>query len=538
MKKFISLFLLFALLVSSFAILAACDENDDAASTTVATTTIAAGDQEEDEGTTKKPSTKKPRTTKPSTTTKPEDPENPDGPDTPEDIESALPAKNWNGEECVVLGHSGKTATQFENLEIWREDMHYDAVGRAVWDRNTQLRQTYNFIVKQKLVKSVKDEMGDIIPSGIDLYDICLYRPADAAKHAEEGYLLDLSNIQYIDLNHPSWDANATAQLSVANKVYFTVNDFLLQDKDRTEVIFYNREMAQRANKGNLEETVMAGNWTVGYFSSLVKEFSKDGNGNRQLGDFNSDGSGDYFGLGLPSYDAFATFTFGAGVKLSTLDEYGSIIINNNHSNTSDIIDALGTFLFDKTQTLYVNDFTPVDYKAHINLFCWEKQMFCLDSLSSLERVQDGEAMSSIMQFEHSYLPVPKYEAGMDSWYTSTSSMTTGAVVAIPITVLNSAKSGFFLQALAENSTYTTLVTFLAQKATINNELDIPALEMLAIIFGSVRYDVAAMYDFGKLFTMLSNFGYTKRNTFERGFPQRYGAAVEAAGTITSKFSA
>ena len=457
-------------------------------------------------------------------------------------IKFSLPDADWGGEECLVLGHAAEGTPQFENLEIWREEVSDDVVGKAVWERNLLLEEKFNFVVNQKLVKVVKNEMADVFGSGQDLYDLCIYRPFDAAKHAEEEYLLDLSMVDYIDLEHESWDQNVTAQLSIGNSVYFTVSDFLIQDKDRTEVIFYNREMARQANKGYLEDKVKDGTWTVEYFGDLVKEFSKDGDGNQQLGDYKADGTGDYFGLGLPGYDSFATFSFGAGIKLSELNEYGEITIVNAQEKSGNIVDALGKFLFDTSQSFFVTDMPTIhgmdtDYKAHCQLFSWSRMMFCSDVLSSLDRIHEGAPMSEMIDFEYSFLPYPKYESGMDTWYTSTPSGTTGAVVAIPITVAQPEQSGFFLQALSEASTSTSLFAFYEQKCKIQNSQDALASEMLDTIFDCVRYDIAAMYNFGKLFTMLSNFGYQKRNSFERGFQQRYGAAQDAADQIMLKFS-
>jgi hypothetical protein len=455
-------------------------------------------------------------------------------------IEFSLPDTDWGGEECHVLGHQAgndNSTPQFENLEIWREDVADDVVGKAVWERNLLLKDKFNFVVNQKLVGSVKAEMANVFGSGQDLYDFCIYRPFDAAKHAEEENLIDLSTVEYIDLEHPSWDQNATAQLSIGNSVYFTVSDFLIQDKDRTEILFYNREMARQAGKPLFEDLVKSGDWTVAYFGELVKEFTKDGNGNQQAGDYKADGTGDYFGLGLPGYDSFATFAFGAGVKLSELDDNGTITIINEQEKVGNIIGELGKFLFDKSQTLYVNDIVPVDYKAHCQLFSWQKMMFCSDVLSSLDRIHEGEPMASMIDFEYSFLPHPKYEAGMDTWYTSTPSGTTGAVIAIPITVEDPEKSGFFIQALSEASTSTSLFAFMEQKCKIQNAYDPLAAEMLDIVFDCIRYDIASMYDMGKLSTMLDSFPMIKRNNFEKTFQQRYEAACIAAENLMDKFA-
>ncbi len=522
MKTSLRILALLCALLMLLSCFVGCKKNND----DPAETTVASGD--DSSGGKKK------------TTTSPDDPEDPEDPTS--EIEFSLPDADWGGEECLVLGHAAEGTPQFENLEIWREEVADDVVGKAVWERNTLLKETFNFEVKQKLVKVVKNEMADVFGSGQDLYDLCIYRPFDAAKHAEEEYLLDLSMVDYIDLEHPSWDQDVTEQLSIGGSVYFTVSDFLIQDKDRTEVLFYNREMARQANKGYLEDKVKDGSWTVEYFGGLVKEFSADGDGNQQLGDYKADGTGDYFGLGLPGYGSFATFAFGAGIKLSELDEYGYITIVNAQEKSGNIIDALGAFLFQPTQSFFVTDMPTyhkldTDYKAHCQLFSWGKMMFCSDVLSSLDRIHEGAPMAEMIDFEYSFLPFPKYESGMNTWYTSTPSGTTGAVVAIPITVANPEQSGFFLQALSEASTSTSLFAFYEQKCKIQQSQDALASEMLDIIFDNVRYDIAAMYNFGKLYDMISNYGYTKRNTFERNFQQRYESAQNAADDIMDKFA-
>lgn len=455
------------------------------------------------------------------------------------EIEFSLPDKDWGGEECLVLGHDtgASNRPQNENLEIWREEVPDDVVGKAVWNRNLILKEKFNFEVKQKLVNDVQAEMGTVYGSGQDLYDICIYLPKSAAEDAGEGYLLDLSEIEYINLEHEAWAQNATAQLSISNSVYFTVSDFLIQDKDRTDVLFYNREMARQANKGYFEDLVKSGDWTVAKFGELVKEFSKDGNGNNALGDYKADGSGDYFGLGLPAHSTYATFAFGAGMKLSEIDENGNVTIINSQEKSGNIIGDLGKFLFDKKQSLFVTDLKPVDYKAHCQLFSNGKMMFCSDVLSSLDRIHEGLPMAAVINFEYSFLPYPKYEAGMDTWYTSTSSATTGAVVAIPNTVMDPAKSGFFLQALSEASTSTSLFAFYEQKCKIQNSQDELASEMLDIIFDTVRYDIAYMYDMGGLAGMLEFFGQRKVNNFEKTFAQKYPGAVIAAENLMDKFA-
>ena len=140
-----------------------------------------------------------------------------------------------------------------------------------------------------------------------------------------------------------------------------------------------------------------------------------------------------------------------------------------------------------------------------------------------------------MVAFEYSFLPFPKYDTSKP--YYSTPSMHTGATIAIPYTVTDPAQAGFFAQALSEASTDTTFDAYYEVKCKIQQSEDDRAAAMLDIIFANLSYDVAVMYDFGKLYSMFGQFGEFKMNRYAKWFPERYDTACDEVEAVMAKFN-
>ena len=151
-----------------------------------------------------------------------------------------LPDLNWGGETFHVLGRDGGTdyATIFHNFEIARDEYPADVVGQAIYNRNNQLEAKYGFKVTQQLEMDVAQTAQVALESGDDLYDLMIYPVRSIQAHAQSGYFLDLnSEVEYINFEHPSWNKFANEQLTIAGRLYYTTNDFLLHDKHRTQFL-------------------------------------------------------------------------------------------------------------------------------------------------------------------------------------------------------------------------------------------------------------------------------------------------------------
>ena len=170
--------------------------------------------------------------------------------------DTKLPDMDLGGITYTILGGDNPDWVHLDNFEIAYDELPEDVVGQAVYNRNQALKDKYNFIVTQTLAADTSATAKIALESGDDLYDLVLYKPVTVQAHAQEGYLLDLYNVKYIDLENKSWSQYINDQLTIGDKLYYTTNDFLLLDKARAFYLFYNRELASDLKLGYFEDLV------------------------------------------------------------------------------------------------------------------------------------------------------------------------------------------------------------------------------------------------------------------------------------------
>ena len=131
-------------------------------------------------------------------------------------------------------------------------------------NRNAAIKAKYGLDV----VGTLTDEKPHIpaklaLESGEDLYDLIICASDQHHPFAIQGYLVDMSSLKYVNLEKDCWNQYANTQLTMGGKLYYTTNKFLLQDKHRSWMVWYNRTMAQEINLGYLEQEVFDGTWTM-----------------------------------------------------------------------------------------------------------------------------------------------------------------------------------------------------------------------------------------------------------------------------------
>ena len=112
---------------------------------------------------------------------------------TPQDsADGSLEVIDWNGELYTILGRDGGAASQFTNFEVGYDELPVDVVGIAVYKRNENLKNKYNFRVVQTLVSDTNETAQVAYESGDDLYDLVIDTTtvgAEGAAHVIKAYL-------------------------------------------------------------------------------------------------------------------------------------------------------------------------------------------------------------------------------------------------------------------------------------------------------------------------------------------------------------
>ncbi len=441
---------------------------------------------------------------------------------------SKLPDINWNGDSFRVLGRDGGTdyATIFHNFEIARDEYPEDVVGQAIFNRNNKLKEKYGFIVTQQLEFNVNEVAQVALESGDDLYDLIVYPASQAQVHAQSGYLLDFkSELEYIDLMHPSWNAYANEQLTIAGKLYYTTSDFLLYDKHRTQFLFYNRDLAADLKLGYFEDMVDNNTWTLENMLKITKEVYAD------IDNIPGMSQTDRYGLGMENYANFAALLFSAGFRVTETNAEGLPQLVGASDKMLNIIDRTLDITSDKRCT-YIMEANP-HYganPAHMFLFNYflDGNILMITEFTSFYDEWLHQAEITV-----GALPNPKYDSDQEFYNT----FSLGGLFAVPYTVFDTEKTGFCLEALTEASTDTTYSAYIDTKCKYQDAYDEDCARMLDICFDGVVYDVGAYCDFGKLYSSVT---YTMQkmgvNLYKRLFDQNKKAAQSAIDVLVEAY--
>ena len=397
-----------------------------------------------------------------------------------------LPQIDWEGKEYRILGRQ-YTEEIFTNFEVDRDEMPEDVVGLAVWNRNATLLAKYGIDVVGNLVDKPADQAKTFLEAGDDLYDLFMCPNTSMQQFGKAGHLVNINGLKYVDMENDCWNEYANEQLTFGGKLYYTTNKFLLQDKHRTWIIWYNRTLANELNAGYLEREVFDGTWTIDRLIEISKTCSKESDG--------LDGmtAGDTWGVAIHTQGNFAQLLYGCGFRLSEMQKDGYPALVGPTDSMLSIIDKVLELTVD-TQHCYVQGLRPTDSdnKNDIESTFREGRAVIMTHavswLSNLFRVD----------FEYGVLPMPKYTEEQEDYYC-TPGIGNSCLMAVPATINDIEFAGFALEAISEESVNTTYKDYIETKCKLQVAYDEDMSKCFNIIFKNIVYDIAFIDAYGDL---------------------------------------
>jgi len=405
----------------------------------------------------------------------------------------ALEVMDWNGEIYTVLGRDGGAATQMTSFEIGYDELPIDVVGQAVYKRNQDIKNKYNFKVVQNLVSETSTTAQVAYESGDDLYDLVIYRPSVVQAHAQSGYLLNIAELDYVNLEHDSWYQDVNEELTIGDKLYYTTNDFLLQDKHRFWYCFYNRGLAADLNLGYFEDMVDNNEWTMENVTKLVKQGYADTDA--IVGRSN----GDRYGLAYSEYFTFPVFAFSAGFRVTEKDNSNYPKLVGATDKAINILDSVfGLMYNDGTWCHQKEDSSFSSNDDHPEVMFKRGQVVMLQAFTSFIDffLKDDTGIA------YGALPNPKLDEEQESYHVFPN-VGNGSFLAVPYTVGDEEFAGYALEALTEESTNTSYTAYIDTKCKYQDAYDKDCARMLDLCFSSCTYDIGSFCDFGGLYSAL-----------------------------------
>ena len=443
--------------------------------------------------------------------------------DQPQRIPPGLPGINWGGHIFKILTdtHAGRVWTI---RDIMSEEQTGDPINDAVYLRNLYLEARYNFTVEQLfpgegIENNAMNMLRRAAAAGDSYFDAVSVSLIQAARMAQEGLLLDLFDVHYIDFEKPWWDQNAVEGISVGNRLFFASGDFSVANKDALTAFLFNKQLIKDLDLTDPYELVRDGlwNWTEVY--EMARTGAADLNGNGLM-----EWDIDRFGLVPGEYSMFWPVMHGSGVRVTAKDsdDLPFLVYSNETTWTA------GNVYLEFHQADFTGGNPSIvslddDDNTAETTFSENRGLFLIGYMRSVENLRG-------MDTDFGILPMPRLNENQQIWGHSIDTFH-GQGIAVPaFHDLNTAdRAGFMLEALSAESMYTVIPAYYDVQLTGKLTRDDESSEMLDIIFGSVVWDTGYIYDwFGLWGGGPGTYTYASASSYERQLG-RIEAAMQAA---------
>ena len=392
-------------------------------------------------------------------------------------------------------------------------------VNDAISTRNHSVEELLNIEIKEQYVFDTKRKNGEFankirldISAGSGDYHVltpCIY---DGAMLAAEGLLFDLnSDIRYLDMSQPWWDQTFNEELTINDKLYFTVGDIGTTNKSATAALFYNKNLVEKLALENPYDLVREHKWTIDKVTQMAKSISSDDNQDGKI-DYN-----DSMGWSGQLDDMWALF-YGSGEKIASIGSDGYPMLTMYNERSTDVIDAMLKLVQDDDHYISANDYWGAEGVAWPSLltikpFLQGKCLFFSGNISTTNDFAD-------MDDDFGIVPVPLYDENQEDYHSLINPWVSSCFAVPKNVAVESDKEfvGIVLEAMAAAGKNMIQPAFYEVALKYQNTRDDDSIEMLDRIFASRGCDIGIIFAWGKLDVELQ------------------ALASAAPGTFTSKY--
>ena len=283
-----------------------------------------------------------------------------------------------------------------------------------------------------------------------------------------EGYFVDWNTLPYINLEDEWWHQNISDDLSFGDKIFVMTGDYALY-LQRINCLLFNKDIFDELELEYPYQDVLDGTWTWDKFEELVKQGSKDLNGDGLM-TFEDD----QWGLIGWAPEITAAMLVSSGYVALEHDADNMPILNQNIDGTHEIFDRI-VDVFKDGQHAWCE---TSNYSGQVALFGEGRAMFKDAFLLHMTSYSDTE-------FDFGVLPYPKWDE--NSTYMSRSA-NVSPLTYIPVTNTDLELTGAVLEEMAYQSGKELTPTFFDIVLTTKSTRDVESEEMLPIIKNSSRF--------------------------------------------------
>lgn len=386
--------------------------------------------------------------------------------------------------------------------DVYAEKENGDILNDAVFNRNITIEDKLN--IKIDIIPVGDCDGADLVNklrssarAGTDDYDIALGHTHHIGAYAAEGELCNWLDIDNINYDNPWWNSNIMETVTIKDKLFFNLCDYMLDGIDYTYTMIFNKSLFEDYNLGNPYEKVQDGSWTIDNLYSLIKDTARDLNGDEKYTDE------DFFGLVFEQNNvaSIVSFMYASEQFVTQKDSDGIPQLCYNTPKMADITEKVYDIVYTGNQTYLQNP-----GNQHL-AFRSGKTLMSACFVRDLVLMRD-------MEDPYGILPYPKYDENQAQYHSHVGGH--ASLMCIPITAYgNLSKIGIILDAISGMTSQDVIPKYYENVLQTKALRDPESEAMLDMIIAGRVFDFAYFYNTNSgLATLLSTMIAAKNKNF------------------------
>ena len=433
-----------------------------------------------------------------------------------------LPETDFGGRVFTFLSYGDGTINTWSTADIVREAETGDPMDDAVYTRNKRVEGRFGIEIDAQY-NATAALVERTVKSGDNAFDAVWLDMYNLGICAQKQYLADLKELPFLNLGKKYWDQSVMRDLSVNGRIYFVTGDISVVDKWSTWIMMFNKNMVRLNDLESPYELVKNGEWTIDKFSRMVKDVSKDLDGNGIWDEK------DQYGFTTTNDTAYG-FYYSCGETPVVKDKNDMLEYSYKNGGTDKlqkVIEMTVEILKKDDNTLIVNN-GKYSWQVGMNVFLEDRALFYSEVMIQVERLR-------VMETDFGILPLPKFDKNQKDHITFVHPA--GGLLGVPVTHEDREFAGIILEAVAAESHRTLKPAYYDITLKIKGARDLESEQMLDIILQNRMFDPGIIYDFGNVLSSYHSLA-AKGGTDISSMLEKQGAkAQKAIDDFNDKFN-
>ena len=433
-------------------------------------------------------------------------------------VSDNLPEKDFGGEKYTVIGYDMNVGYYMA------EELNGDVVNDAIYNRNVDVAERFNVEVIFQDGGSYSDTSAAVknsVVAGESVYDLVATHYIQMGIDALNNVYMDFNDVPYIDFEQPWWLDSTTDLLTYKGVTFLAFGEMSLTNTNSASCMFFNKDMAEEYELGNIYDLVFEGKWTKDKLAEFGSNVYKDVNGD------GIEDRGDIYGYVISLKSFGDNFT---GKPILKQQEDGSFADNYYDEQLVSIVEWLYDLVYNQ-QFVYSEDAWNVNFDMFVT-----GNTLTTDGL--LMQIGWGLRDSEI---DYAIIPTPKWDEKQERYAVSVGG--SADALAVLRTAGNLEKIGIVTEAMCAESWKNVVPAYYDISLKYKGARDEESIETLEIIMENRAFDFGVVYGgwgsagggaafwvqevVGKGSTDITSYYQSKKNGWDSYMGSIYGAFEE-----------